>query len=207
MFASIKQNFMQKLSLNILILLFLSSAYGQTSVNIRAGTNIATTKNLISFAENRIGWYGGLSFQVPVVEKLFFQPELLYSSKGHRSQHFDGTYNSRRLNYLNVPVLFNYQIDKKTSLILGPEFGYLLSARVLFDGVGVNSTNRYPSRFDAAACIGLQYCIVKNASVDIRYNYGFNTLYSVDAVGNRYSDKNGANRVFQIGIKYKIKKL
>jgi opacity protein-like surface antigen len=197
---------MQKISLLILIFISLSSVYGQTSVNLRSGMNIATTKNLISFPENRIGWYGGFSFQVPIAEKLIFQPEILYSSKGDRSEHFDGTYNSKRLNYLNVPVLLNYQIDKKTFLIFGPEFGYLLSAHLLFDGVGVNSTNRYPSRFDAAACIGLQYCIIQNISLDIRYNYGFNTLYSVDAEGNRYTDINGANRVFQIGVNYKFKK-
>lgn len=178
--------------------------YSQVSFGVKSGINVATTKGLLAFPKNRAGWYGGLSFKIPIQKKLFIQPEIFYSSKGDKSEdQFGAIYRSVRLNYLNLPVLLNYHFDKKTSIVFGPEFGYLLSAQLVIDGENnFNVTKRYPPKLDVGASIGLQYRFKKSTGIEIRYNYGFNTLYSVDAVGNRYTEKKGANRVFQIGMNY-----
>lgn len=184
--------------------LLTKESFSQINIGIKSGVNIATTKNLIAFPKNRVGWYGGLSFKIPVQKNLFIQPEVLYSSKGDRlNDQFGAIYQSVRLNYLNLPVLLNYRFDEKTSLAFGPEFGYLLSAQLVIDkGNNINVTKQYPPKFDIGASMGLQYRLIKSTSIEIRYNYGFNTLYSIDAVGNRYTEKKGANRVFQIGVNY-----
>ncbi len=183
-------------------------SFGQIDIGVKAGANIATTKNLIEFPENRLGWYGGITAIIPFKKKLFVQPELFYSSKGYKSNNqFGSFYSSLRLNYLNAPVLVRYNFDTKTSVLLGPEFGYLLAARLIIGNENnINVLKQYPPRFDISACIGLQHRFTKNAGIEIRYNYGFNTLYSVDAVGNRYTEKKGSNRVFQIGVNYKFHK-
>jgi Outer membrane protein beta-barrel domain len=196
---------MEKICLIFVSFIFVIASYAQTTMSVRAGINVATTKNLYVFPKNRTGWYGGISVQIPVNKKLSVQPELLYSSKGDGIDQIVGGYKSERLNYLNIPVLLTYSFDKKTSIVFGPEFGYLLSdILVVLNGGGttINVTKSHPSKFDVAAGLGLQYKLIKNIGIEVRYNYGLNTLYSVDALGNRYPGKKGANRVLQIGIKY-----
>jgi hypothetical protein len=197
---------MKKTLLFLLILFATKASYSQVSFGIKTGMNIATTKNLIAFPKNRLGWYAGGRATILMHKKLFLQPELLFSSKGHKSYNEIG--NSRlvtRFNYINVPILLGYRIDRKTSLVLGPEIGYLASAQVKYSSQFMDVSKNYPSKFDAGLNIGLNYELIKNLSIEVRYDYGLRTLYSVDAVGNRYSESKGANRVFQIGINYGLK--
>jgi hypothetical protein len=191
----------------LLIFLFLSgvySGYSQVSFGAKSGINIATTKGLIANPKNRLGWFAGGFASIPVNKKFFLQPELHYSSKGHRTIHQDGgdSKSVTRLNYLNMPILAGYKIDYKTSFFFGPEIGYLLSAQMKYSSKFMNVLKNYPPKFDISLAIGVDYTIINNIGIGARYNFGFNTLYSVDAVGNRYSDNKGGNRVFQIGLNY-----
>jgi long-subunit fatty acid transport protein len=68
----------------------------------------------------------------------------------------------------------------------------------------IDVTAGHPPRLDVGAALGLQYQLQKKVSLEARYLYGFNTLYSVDAVGERYTDQKGANRVFQLGARYRL---
>ncbi len=188
----------------VVIALLLTSlpSISQYSFKVKTGINIATTKDLITFPKNRVGFYIGVSSKIELRKKFFFNPELIYSSKGHKSNNQGSTLTTTtRLNYINAPLLFGFQLDKRTAFVFGPEFGYLLAARFL---VGNNNnlslTERYPSKFDVALSLGIQHKVVYNLEIEIRYNYGFNTLYSTDATGQRYGDKKGANRTFQIGF-------
>ncbi|MGV3530552.1 MAG: porin family protein [Flavisolibacter sp.] len=196
-----------KKALSIILFVFMCGVTrAQVQLGVRAGANIATTKNLITFPENRLGWYAGLTSNIQIKDKYFLQTELIYSSKGDESESPFGSFNrSRRFNYLNLPILFGYHFDKKTSVLLGPEFGYLCEARLLIGRENnLNIKKEIPPRLDVGSSIGLQYTIIKYVGIEVRYTYGFNTLYSIDAVGNRYTERNGANRVFQMGVRYLI---
>ncbi|MGK2863777.1 MAG: porin family protein [Chitinophagaceae bacterium] len=176
----------------------------QVSFGVKSGINIATTKDLIAYPKNRVGWYAGAFSKIPIHKKLFLQPEFLYSTKGHKSYNQIGDSKLiTRFNYLNVPILLGYKIDHKTSLFFGPELGYLTSAHLLVSDIeNLNVSKNYPPKFDVGLAVGLNYKIIKNIGAEVRYNYGFNTLYSIDAVGNRYSENKGGNRVFTIGVNY-----
>jgi hypothetical protein len=188
-----------------LLILFSTISYGQVKFGIKSGVNIATTKNLITFSSNRIGWYGGGFAALYFAKKYFIQPELLYSSKGNGSHYQVGDLKLiTKFNYLNIPLLFGYKIDRRTSLVLGPEFGCLISSQLRLGDQNSDASNTYPKKFDLGLDIGLSYKFIKNAQAEIRYNYGFNTLYSVDATRTRHSEKKGANRVFQIGLNYSL---
>lgn len=41
------------------ILIFSTFSYSQVTFGVKSGINIATTKDLITFPKNRLGWYGG----------------------------------------------------------------------------------------------------------------------------------------------------
>jgi len=178
--------------------------YSQVSFGIKSGINIATTKDLIAYPKNRIGWYAGGIVKIHLKKKIFLQPEIIFSTQGDRSTNQVGLSNiALRLNYIKVPVLLCYKIDNRTFLFIGPELGYLASAHLAHLGNEIiNVSKNYSSKFDAGLDIGLNYKLIKDLIIESRYNYGFKTLYSVDDTGNRNSQINGANRVFQIGFSY-----
>lgn len=195
---------MKKLLFSFSLLLIGSICYSQVSFGVKSGINIATTRDLIAYPRNRLGWYAGGLAKIPIHKKFFLQPELLYSTKGNRSYNQIGTSKIvTRINYLNVPILLGFKIDKKSSLVFGPELGYLTSVHLDYsEGGNIDVTKNFPPRLDIGLDVGLNYKITYNISFELRYNYGFKTLYSVDAAGNRYSENKGANRVFQIGFNY-----
>ena len=96
-----------------------------------------------------------------------------------------------------------YEFDQKTSIFLGPEFGYLLQVQSHYGpGQNYDDSKGFPSKLDIGVNIGLRYMVVKRIGVELRYDYGLNTLYTVDAVGSRHVETNGAHRVFQVGLNY-----
>jgi hypothetical protein len=62
-----------------------------------------------------------------------------------------------------------------------------------------NVSNNYPVKLDIGLDIGLNYNILNNLGVEIRYNYGFKNMYRTDADGIRIGESLAGNRVFQIG--------
>lgn len=197
---------LKKIYITFLFSLAAYLGYSQVSFGIKSGINIATTKDLITFPKNRMGWYiGGLS-HISLQNKFFLQSELLFSSKGYRYNDLsDGKFVTMRLNYLDIPILLGYEIDRKTKIVSGLEFGYLMKAINYFNKENIDATNSFPQRFELDLDIGASYNIKEYLGIEIRYNYGFKNLYQTDEVGLPRGEFKGANRVFQIGIYYIIK--
>lgn len=97
---------------------------------------------------------------------------------------------------------FGYEIDRKTKVVIGVEFGHLLKAINVFNGENINASNSFPHKFDVGLDIGLSYNITRCFGAEIRYNYGLKGLYQTDEVGVRRSDYKAAYRVFQVGMYY-----
>lgn len=199
---------MKKILFSFSLTLISYLSYCQISFGVKSGINIATTKDIITFPKNRIGWYVGGIANIPIHKNIFLQPELLFSTKGYR--YIDGAFGSttsRRLNYIAVPILLDYKIDQKLSLLFGTEIGYLLSAQLIFsNNERFNISKNYPVKLDVGLDIGLNYKIVRRIGIEIRYNYGFKNMYTTDAAGNRIGEAWGGNRVFQIGGFYSLNK-
>lgn len=134
-------------------------------------------------------------------------PELIFSGKGYK---YNGNLNetkntSSRLNYLVGSFLVGYKIDNKTFLLIGPDVGYLLSAYNIWPTKQkFNVYKNYPTKLDIGLDIGLQYKIFTNLGLEIRYNYGFKTIYRTDEAGVRIGEIRAGNRVFQIGGFYTL---
>ncbi len=193
---------LKKIYITFLFLLTGYLGYNQVGFGVKSGINIATTKDLIEFPKNRIGWYAGVAAVIPL-HKFFLQPELLFSSKGNGVDQINLSETVLKFNYLTVPILFGYKIDRKTSLLFGPEFGYLISAAMIYgNNENLDVSKNYSPKFDAGLDIGLKYNIIKNISIEVRYNYGFKILYYTDYGGVVHNESKGANRVFQIGLAY-----
>jgi long-subunit fatty acid transport protein len=199
---------MRKLLLTVSLSFLAYCSYSQITFGLKSGINIATTKGLLEFPKNRIGWYAGGFAMIPLNNKFFLETELLFSSKGHRTNKIIGGQDKTvtRLNFIDFPIMAAYKIDRKTFFYFGPEIGYLTSAQLIYYSEDFDFSKNYPSKFEIALDVGLMYRLFKTIGIEVRYSYGFKTLYTVDAVGNRNIEGNGGNRNFQIGFNYLLNK-
>ena len=193
-----------KKALSIILFVFMCGVTrAQVQLGVRAGANIATTKNLTAFPENRLGWYGGLKANIPLSTNFFLMPELIYSSKGYSTDNQGVTERFRyKINYLNLPVMLGYSFDSRSSILFGAEIGYFLNARGKSRNYNYDATKNFAPDFDASIGIGLEHAISRRIGVEARYNYGFRTLYKIDGAGVPHKEFKGGHRVFQTGIYY-----
>ena len=198
---------MRKIFALVATLLFINCSYGQIRIGLKAGGNLA---NLDDFDQTKmkLGVSAGPVLQVHLGQTFFAQTELLYSIKGAKAEQTQtGSDVSLNLNYITLPILFAYEAAPNFSLKLGPELGYLLSAKSSVDG---NSTDisKFYEDFDFGADLGMAYQF-KKLTLDLRYNYGLLDLLNItqtDANGNPTGeDKKGSNRVLHFSLCYFFK--
>src|SRR4051812_40316919 len=183
---------MKKNTLLVLTCLMCLGSFSQTRLGLKGGLNIAKVNNLTASPQERYSFHAGISFQQALRTKFFLQPELLYSSKGYSfTSPFASNDGVNRLNYFSVPVLFGYRVDDRLSIVFGPEFNYLLKSTLHLKSGGpsdisvIDLTDQYP-RFDAGVDLGVAYKMTKKLSAELRYYYGFNTLYYTDFAGVKH---------------------
>ena len=192
-------------------------SFGQVDIGLKEGLSINTITEGFSYSYS-IGFNAGVLAKIPLKNKMYIQPEILYSVKGEHFPslgfggpastgfHSAGTLN---LNYLAVPLLFGYRLVDKISIVAGPEFGFLLNANSYFDNSNHSVTSNFQN-FDVGVDLGASYRLYKNFGIELRYYYGFKDLAKVtytDPNGNPIeSTTAGSNRVFQFGIYYIFRK-
>jgi hypothetical protein len=139
----------------------------------------------------------GVFVGIPIMKGLTIQPEIMYSGEGSRQPEEDGDTTKSHFNYINVPVLLKYTSSIGIFAEIGPQIGFVVSAKE--DDLTNGSTSDIKSYYnttDFSAVFGVGYIAPFNLGVDFRYNLGFISL--VKAAGN-YSLKNS---VFQIRLFY-----
>ncbi|MBT8196453.1 MAG: PorT family protein, partial [Bacteroidia bacterium] len=127
------------------------------------------------------------------------------SRKNARPDKNDFDYYLLRLNYFEVPLLFNYTQADKMRFEVGPSFGVLLSS---FEE---NEEGEYIGRtkfedFDLSLNIGMMYSFIENLYVNTRFS---NSVLKVRDHGSGAADrlnKGQYNMVLLFGLKYYIPK-
>jgi len=156
-------------------------------------------------AKMKLGISAGPALQINLAKMFFIQSELLYSIKGTKAEETQFSSDaSLNLNYINLPILFAYRAAPNFSIKLGPEIGYLLSAKSKVDGGTTDLTDLY-EELDLGADLGLAYTF-KKLAIDLRYNYGIKELLNsvqTDQNGNPIGVETfGSNRVLQFSLCY-----
>jgi hypothetical protein len=113
------------------------------------------------------GFHAGVNILIPVADEIYFQPGLLFSTKG--AEIFYNQFDKIRMNYIEVPLNLVYRGQLGNNFILlglGPYLGYALNGNLItgdnktklnFDNeVGV-FTASVMRRFDAGANIFAGY--------------------------------------------------
>ncbi|MCW1962165.1 porin family protein [Chryseobacterium viscerum] len=168
---------------------------------LKAGLNVSNLSNMDM--KSKAGFYGGVFMNIPVAKDFSVQPEVLYSAAGAKEK--GGSNATLEIEYISIPVMFQYKVLPKLYVEAGPQFSFLMDAR-LKDSEGSLLLKDATRGFDFGIGLGAGYNITKNIGVNVRYTAGLSEivnkshryLYGYDRTG---SVKNG---VFQIGVNYKF---
>lgn len=187
---------MKKTLLIVSTFLIIGNAMSQKiDFGLNGGLNISTLHiNNQSTVNSKAGLNLGLFFRVNTGHGWAINPGLLYSMEGAKVENSGNVI--YRLNYLNVPVLLQYQITKGLRLEGGAQMGFLLSARIKSGNIIQNAQNLNSTAFSLP--FGVNYIGRKGVGFDARYNFGLSNLNN---------DTNGPiiqSNVFQLGIIYMV---
>jgi len=105
---------------------------------VRAGANYSNVydeRGEEFRADPKVGFVGGLFVEIPFGKYFGLQPELLYSQKGFKGEGvflFSKYYFTRTTTYLDIPVQLAFKPSEFITLVVGPQFSYLISQKDVF---------------------------------------------------------------------------
>ncbi len=158
---------------------------------VKGGANFSSVNgDDVNDVDSRTGIQIGAVASFEVTELFSVQPEVIYSMRGWK----DGNV-TIKLDYVDVPVVADFEIIEGLSLQGGPLFGINLSAKVENEDGNENDIEDI-STLNIGAAIGAQYDFPMGLFLNIRYDMGFN-----DVIDNNFDAKNcnlGASVGFMI---------
>ncbi|GAA4278753.1 porin family protein [Aquimarina mytili] len=178
----------------------------------KAGLNFASLNgDGISGLSGLTSFHIGAVVEVPIAEKLAFQPELVYSSQGYQFDTvvFDGFLgalnvdSTTKLNYINIPIMAKYYVAQGLSIQAGPQIGILVSAKTKADTAGFSTevdVDDFVKTIDYGVNFGAGYQLDMGLFFDARYNLGLSNIN--DGFGSGLVKNQ--NSVIQLSAGYKF---
>lgn len=198
--------------------LFLGAAIAVSSLTFaqqfgaKAGVSVSSLSEdaTLSDQKSKVGFNAGFFMNAPLGQNFSIQPELLYSQYGDKAEATvaSNKYSyTRSLDYITVPVMFQYNATPEFYLEAGPELGFLVSAKnkVKNETTGntVTETSNYKddlNGFNFGLGLGAGYYFTPNIGLTARYVAGF-----TDIAKDRPSGSDAVrNNVFQAGLAFKF---
>lgn len=178
------------------ILMTTTAIAQHTNIGFKVGLNSYNINNSNgnSSYNSKMGLNIGMFGHIHLSKQMAFQPEVVYSSQGAKYTSL-GTETTINLNYINVPLLLQYMFDNGFRLQVGPQVGFLASAKSKTNNSTIDIKSSIKS-IDLGLAMGLGYIDPKSGfGVDVRYNLGLSNI-------NENSTTKSTNAGFQFGIFY-----
>ncbi|WHF52637.1 porin family protein [Chryseobacterium gotjawalense] len=186
---------------------------------IKGGMNVSSVSSDASLQDNgsKIGFNAGVFMNAPLATNFSIQPELIYTQYGDKYSQSGQTVregaslltnqtvsSARHLDYVALPVMFQYNATPGFYLEAGPEFGLMVSAKNKqkneTSGNTIAESGNYKDSingFNVGLGIGAGYYFTPNVGLTARYVAGL-TDFNKD---NNVKERNNA---FQVGLAYKF---
>lgn len=188
---------MKKLLLTAAAVFAFSFANAQeTKFGVKAGLNLANLSGDVDNNSSRLSFQVGGFAEFKLSDKFAIQPELLYSAQGTKLDVGASEDVVLALDYINIPVMAKYFATEKLSLEVGPQIGFLTSAKAKFDGESEDIKDGLKST-DFGVNFGLGYNFTENISAGLRYNLGLSNIADDDNADLK-------NGVFALSVGYKF---
>lgn len=195
--------------------IILSVTSGATLSNIR-GNEIAK-QNDYDF-----NYVGGIDIEKPFNSNFSFVTGLHYDNKSFKNEiefsrfnNFDPLINNSKrkikltLQYLTIPILFRYYIDKENSFYInsGPYIGFFLNTTTRVEGDKIkDDSNEVFKTLDLGWSLGIgkKFKITEknNLTVELRDNLGLSNISDVPVQGNGTVKTNSFNLL--VGYEFKL---
>ena len=218
--------FMKKISLFTLVMATGLAVFAQSEPTLRTpmeskvrfglkgGVNLATLHltsedfpaGMTPNTNMKTSGFGGVFVNLPLSTSFRLQPEVVFSSQGSKLEGgalSSGTYEIDA-QYINVPVMFQYQTMGGFFVEAGPQVGFLVKAEQdgpddTGDGDVDIKDNMKTTDFAVAGGIG--YLSRIGLGINARYNAGLSNVFNAEDDNSQYSGK-AKNSVVQIGLVY-----
>lgn len=181
------------------ILLITTSNAQHINMGIKGGLNLYTIHS-DNNSESKIkpGFNVGLIGHIHIKKHFAIQPELMFSTQGYRYNLSTGDKQTLKLNYINLPVLFQYMFNNGFRLQAGPQLGILAWAHSKNNNNSIDTKDNF-NPFDLSIAAGISYVHPPSGfGVDARYNFGITNI-------NKYGTVKSSNSGLQLGIFYLLK--
>ncbi|HLP65361.1 porin family protein [Flavobacterium sp.] len=167
----------------------------ETKFGAKAGLNLSNvTGDNTDDNKMKVGFQVGAFANIGISEQFAVQPEVLFSTQGNK---IDGPGDgSVELNYINIPIMAQYKVADKFTLEAGPQIGFLMSAKLKFDGGSIDVKDQINST-DFGIGVGAGYDVAENINLGLRYTIGVSNL-------NKEGDDKNANSNLAFAIGYRF---
>ncbi len=209
---------MKKVFFTVLTVLSLIFTTAQsTKFGVKAGIGMAKFSG-DSRLKSKVGFQVGGFAEIKVSDKIAIQPELLYSAVGsnYKNSELEDNYSSKsdndiNLGYIVLPVMIKFYAANKISLEIGPQIGFLASAKLKDNFTETYGGNTYVSNgvtdikdrlnsTDFSFNLGGSYDINEKISFGLRYTNGLTRIQK------ELSEEQTAanNSLIQLNFSYKF---
>ena len=207
---------MRKIILSALAVFAFSFANAQqTKFGVKGGLNLSNWAGDTDGVnlKYKVGFNGGLFADVKLSEKVSLQPEVLYSLVGTKiddftididGQEYTGDVNFN-MSYIYIPVMLELKVAEKFNLEVGPQLGFLLSAKSVtkLEGNSQKVKEDIKSIFntiDFGLNFGANYDFDEHFILGFRYNLGLSNIAKTEEGDSSKIQ----NSVFSLGLGYKF---
>jgi hypothetical protein len=178
------------------ILLTGTATAQHVNIGMKGGLNIYNVHQNNSNYDYKPGFHAGLLGHIHISKHFGMQPEIVYSAQGAQYNH-DNSNTKLNLDYINVPLLFQYMFGDGFRLQAGPQAGFLINAKSKTNNTSADFKNDMES-IDFGISMGASYVHPSGWGIDGRYNLGLTDI-------NKYGPPYLRNRGFQVGLFFLFK--
>ena len=166
----------------------------ETKFGIKGALNLATIT--AEDTEIKVGGAFGGFVEIKISDKFAIQPEITYSIQGANAKSVDAGFD---VNYINIPVMAKFFVTEKFSLELGPQIGFVTSAKARYEKLSADAKN-FINSTDFGINFGMAFDVSENVNIGFRYNAGLSEVLKNIPDG----ENAGKNSVIQLGLGYKF---
>ena len=184
-----------------------SSLVFSQQFGIKGGMNVSSiSDDGYDDTKSKVGYYGGVFVNIPASESFSIQPEVIYNNLGSEVKLGNSYSRKLNLNYITVPVMFQYKATPQFYLEAGPEFGFLVSADSKTTWNNSTSTAELGkdnfNNFNMGVGLGAGFDITKNVGINARYVAGFSDVTKPSS--DPSTNAKNKNNTFQVGLNFKF---
>jgi Outer membrane protein beta-barrel domain len=182
-------------------------AQDKPSFGVKAGLNLSIlSASVNSESSFKTGLNAGVFCRTKMRGKLYFRPEVIFSSQGQKDNYQDSPggpsvgKTTTTINYLNIPLLL--EAGEKVSVQFGVQTGILLSSKEEGERGGVKVNEDLDGVMlnpDISLVFGIGFRPIEHVDIGARMNYGITKIFDDSDLSGFPAIK---NRVFQFYVGY-----